>query len=267
PIGGAKLALDGYRTEGQVLDFTGETGADGTLTWTNAPNSSFALVASSSASGRQKVRLTAGQQEVTFRLREGMDREVVITGRLRDAKTGASVKPDWVGYQGGDRKGFEPVAEILEPGFRLAIPATQFRPGGMYPNYQLQVRAKGYSMVVSAWRDFDEGDWDAEFSLEPSTESIRTVLLPNGQPAGKTRLWIRPGMGNGWLYCAGPNLYFGDRLIKLETDADGKFELPNLPDDQPVVLTHSNGLLETSLATLKLDPVVRLQPWARVEGL
>src|SRR6185369_9969676 len=187
--------------------------------------------------------------------------------RLRDAKTGAPVKPDWVGYQDGDRKGFEPAAEILETGFRLAIPATQFRPGGMYPNYQLQVRAKGYSMVVSAWRDFDEGDWDAEFSLEPSTESIRTVLLPNGEPAGQAQVWARAENNNGNLFCNGPGRYYGDRLIKLRADAQGQFELPSVPDDQPVVFTHPDGFLDSSLAELKRSPLVRLQTWGRIEGV
>jgi hypothetical protein len=267
-VAGAKIGLDWYRTESQLLDFAGETGLDGILVWTNAPVSSFGLVASS-ASGRfqQKIRVVPGQQEATFRLREGMSQEVIINGHVRDAKTGAPVGLESVSYQTGPFDGFKDDGETFEGGFRLAIPATLFRPQGMYPSYHLQFCAHGYSLLVTPWRDFDEGDWEADFVMQPAIESSRTVLLPDGRAAAGARVWTRPDVSYGTLYCFYPNNYSDDRWIKLPVDDQGRFAVPTLPDDQPVVLAHPNGYLETSLAELKGNSIVRLQPWGKVEGV
>ncbi|MCX6927241.1 MAG: hypothetical protein NT154_29165, partial [Verrucomicrobia bacterium] len=64
PVEGARVSVDGYRSEGQILDFGGETDPHGILVWTNAPLSSFALVASSeSPKCQQKIRLTPAERE------------------------------------------------------------------------------------------------------------------------------------------------------------------------------------------------------------
>lgn len=265
-VAGAKVTVDSYRSENQVLDFAAETDANGWLVWTNAPASSFPLVASAlSINCRQKIRVAPTQQYVTFALREGMAEEVIITGRARDAKSGSPVKLQSVNYK-TDFNAFEPAEETPGPGFRLTISAKRFTPGGMYPRYRLQLRAEGYSTLVTPWRDFDEGDWDQEFALQPASESSATILLPNGQPAAKARGWIRADMNDGPLYCYMPNQFSDERWIRLRTDAEGKVVLPSIPDDQPVVFVHPGGCLETSFVELKHSPVARLQPWGRVEG-
>ncbi len=264
---GAKVTVDAYRTEGQVLDFAGEADQNGILIWTNAPMSSFALTASSpSRSCRQKIRVVPSQQEITFRLREGMTDEVVITGRARDAKTGAPVKIQSVSYK-TDFKGFELSEETRGREFRLTIPAKIFTSGGMYPSYQLQLAAEGYALLITDSRDFDEGDWDAEFVMQPASESSRTILQPDGEPAAGARVWIRANLNDGPLFCNQPNQYDGSRLLRLQTDVQGKFALPGLPEDQILVLTHPQGCLEISRAELERQSLVKLQPWGRVEGV
>lgn len=43
-------------------------------------------------------------------------------------------------------------------------------------------------------------------------------------------------------------------------------KLPPAPAGAPLIITHTNGLLETSLAALGQAREIKLQPWARVEG-
>ncbi len=267
-VAGAKVSVDSYRTESQALEFEGTTDRDGMLIWSNAPVSAFALVASSPViQCRQKIRLEPGQRDVTFKLREGLDREILVTGRVIDSKTRASVKLESVTYQTADQEGFVFEGDIVEPGFRLAVPVTKFRPGGFYPILQLQLRAKGYAILITPWRDFDEGDWEPEFALRPASESSRTILLADGKAASAARIWIPPDHNAGPLYLNQPDRYYGDRLIKKQADADGKFELPDFPEDLPVVITHSDGFLATSLAEIQHNPIVRLHVWGRVEGI
>src|SRR5581483_835433 len=139
PIKGAEVSVDGHRTEAQMLDFSGQTDASGALIWTNAPISSFALVATSASPRcRQKIRVTPSEREITFKLRKGMNEEVIVTGQVRDAKSGQALELESASYRAaGGFKGFEFAGDINNDGFRMAIPATRFTPGGMYPSYQI----------------------------------------------------------------------------------------------------------------------------------
>ena len=72
---------------------------------------------------------------------------------------------------------------------------------------------------------------------------------------------------DGTLFINRPDNYYGDRMIKAQADANGKFILPDVPDDQPVIFTDADGFLSTSVAEVKRNPNVRLQPWGRVTGI
>ena len=266
-IEGARVEVDTYRSEGQILDFSATTDREGRVTWTNAPVSSFALVARSPSSAlHQKIRLAPEQRDVTFRLRDGMDRELVVEGRVHDAKTGAAVPLDSVRYQTADLEGFRFDGKVGDSSFRLTVPATRFRPGGSYPCFQLLLEAKGYGTLITPWRDFDEGDWEPDFALQPASEAGVTVLLRNGQPADGARVWVWGEEAAGPLFCNAPNHFYSDRLIKARVAANGQFELPTVIDDCPIVFTHPDGFLETSTTEVKRTRVVHLQPWGRVEG-
>jgi beta-lactamase regulating signal transducer with metallopeptidase domain len=266
-IADAKVSSEFHGTEGQLLDFAGTTDPQGNLTWTNAPVSTFSLAAVSPTSAlRQQIHLTPNQREVTFRLRAGMDKGIIVNARVNDAKTGAPVKLESVKYQTADREGFKWDTEVSGSGFHLALPATQFRPG-MYPTFQLQLKAEGYATLATPWRDFDEGDWDASFVMEPAGTAGGTVMLPDGSPAAGARLWTRAEDTDGTLFINRPDAYYGDRMVKAQADANGKFILPDVPDDQPVIFTITNGFLSTSAGEVKRNPNVRLQPWGRVAGV
>lgn len=269
PIKGAQVSVDGYRTEAQMLDFSGQTDASGALIWTNAPVSSFALVATSTSPRcRQKIRVTPSEREITFNLRKGMNEEVIVTGQVRDAKSGQVLELESAHYRAaGGFKGFEFAGDIKNDGFRVAIPATRFTPGGMYPSYQIELQVKGYGLLVTPWRDFDEGDWQASFVMQPPTVSSRTILLPNGKPAANARVWTRADMNDGFLYYnQPPNGFSDDRLIRLRADANGRFNLPEIPDEEPLLIAHPDGFLETSRSEVNDKPVLRLQHWGSIKG-
>jgi beta-lactamase regulating signal transducer with metallopeptidase domain/peroxiredoxin len=268
PIAGARVATAGYKTEAQLLDFSGVTDDHGVLVWTNAPGSSFDLAAVLPGSGmRQRIGVARNQHAVTFHLRAGMDHEIIVTGRARDAKTGAPIKLASVAFQTADREGFPWAAETSDASFRLTIPATRFRPGGFYPSYQLQLKAPGYRTLTTPLRDFDEGDWDAEFEMPTADASQGIARLPDGRPAAEATLWVRTGENDGWLYLYGMDQSSSVHMVKEQADADGKFQVPEIPDDQPLVFTAPEGFLATTMAEVKQHPEVRLQSWGRVAGV
>jgi beta-lactamase regulating signal transducer with metallopeptidase domain len=307
PIAGARIDADEYRSEGYVLDFTGRTDADGVLMWSNAPISGFAVNATVPNSPlRQKIRVLSRQDEIRFRLREGMNAELVVGGIARDSQTGDPIKLDSYKFRTADREPFHGITEAqtratgsaligegtnaeaigmsqwvvdgqnklnqqwfwygTNSGFALPILETAFRPG-MYPSYQLELKAKGYETLVTSWRDYDEGDWIQDFTMDRLDLTKRTVVLPDGHPGGGVQVWARSAATDGFLFCNDANRYYGDRLIQKKTDPQGQIETISIPDDQPVMFTHPYGFLEMTGGEFKRSSKIQLEPWGEVRGV
>lgn len=267
-IAGAKVIAYPIHIEGQMLNFEGVTGTEGLLTWTNAPVSDFALLATApSGKVSQELLLTPQDGQAVFRLRNGMENEILIHGQAHDAKTGEPVKLESVSYQTGDQEGFRWQADIQDTGFELTIPQTRFRPQGMYPTFQLKLEAKGYRTLFTPWRDFVEGDWKADLAMQPAQTASGKVLLPDGSPAGGAQFWISLDPSGGEVICEAPNRYWGPHLIQMRADDEGNFTLPQLPEERAVLFAHPAGYLKTSMAEIGLHPEVHLRPWSSVQGI
>ncbi|HXJ60076.1 MAG TPA: M56 family metallopeptidase [Verrucomicrobiae bacterium] len=264
-VGGAKLGVEKYRSEAQALDFEATVDDNGAFIWSNAPVAPFALVAIGKLPFHEKMLITSEQRDVTFKLREGMDQEIIINGRVKNARTKAGVKLESVQYQTGDHEGFQWPGEVSEGGFQLKVPAARFRPGGSYPSFQLELRAKGYATLITPWRDFDLGDWDADFVMQPADDVRKVVLRPNGEPAARAKVWIQVNPYET-VFCNGPDRYAGDRLSKEQADDAGAFVLPSVPEDLALVVTHVDGFLATTYGEVGRAREVRLQPWGTVRG-
>jgi len=150
----------------------------------------------------------------------------------------------------------------------VAIPVSAFGPwGAAQGRYQWKLEANGYGTLILPWDVFISGDQEIGVALQPADVAGRTVLRPDGRPAAGAAIWFRPSGDYPILMMSPPYENRGEYLYKLETDASGRFNLPTLPEERPVVFTHPEGFLETSLADLAKNRPVQLQPWARVEGV
>ncbi len=270
PIVGAVLGLDGYRTEGQVLDFSGTTDANGWYLWTNAPVAHLALTvrATNHASFPlfgigQMVRRAPTNQLVISRLRAGMEHELIVHAKARDAASGMPVAVKTVSFQTGDREGLKIFAEPSAAEFDLKIPASRFRQG-MWPTYQLRLDAEGCESLVTPWRDLVEGDWDVEFAMQRG-RSGGTALLNNGKPAARAAIAI-PSRDLP-MYMYSPGQPPRDWATVVRADEDGHFEITHPGSDLPVLIMHEEGFLATTVDRLKGQPRLTLVPWGRVEGV
>ena len=271
PIAGAKIRV-GYKTEGQVLDLDAATDQDGIFIWSNAPHSSFALTACSPKAPafsnygfNQMIKVKPEQTEVTFRLREGMEKGLVVHGKARDAKTGAPVVVKAVDFQNADREGFSRLEEVDSSDFQLRIPVTKFRQG-MEAAFDLRLEADGYETLVTPWRNFLEGDWDTELVFVPGGSPGGTVLLPNGEPAAGAEVAVltREHLS---IYIYFPNRAPSDWTQVVRADENGRFQFRYPGGDWAVVLMHKGGFLATTADRFRTQPRISLEPWGRVEGI
>lgn len=268
PLRDVEFRIDSNRTEGQILDWTGKTDENGRVVWSNVPLQTVTAYASSAAlMASRKIKFAGGQPEQTIVLSKTAAQKIHLRVKAVDAETRAPVKIQSVAasYMGGGSP-FKPLTAPERGEFTGEIQRSDFQVG-MYPSYQLKLEADGYETLVTEYIDFDSGDQDLELVLRRSSgPGELTVFQPDGQPAAGAWLWTRAAPDDGSLFINAPNRYHGNRLTKEQADAQGRLKLPGAPADAPVVITYTNGFLESTMSELRRSGRVQLAAYGVVEG-
>src|SRR5207244_2340333 len=238
------------------------------LTWTTAPRGRMTRGAESPAvKVRSKFRLDAGQRDATVSLRKGMGAELFVRAKVRDAATGEPVRVESAGLQTADLEGFGTVETIGKSEFVLSVPASRFRQG-MYPSYQIQLQAVGYETLLTDWRDFDEGDWEVEFTMRKGDKPSGQLVLADGTPAAGAEITILTGEHSTLFMNLPGRVNPGQAYAwRTKADAQGRFAFAHPGGDRLVLITHEQGFLESSVNKLKGGKPIHLSPWGRVEGV
>lgn len=264
PAAGATLRLESYRNEGQLLDWSATTDTEGRVVWTNAPTAPFYFYAHNSQGAFRKFKATAdGQEHVLVLERSGGNATIHLKAVDAGTHTPIKIKTVYRELNGGN--GFKKIAEPDASEYQTELKEGDWMVG-MGTEYKFKVEAEGYEPVETEYTDLAEGDQQLELEMRPGGPVSGVALLPNGQPAEGARVWVRSSRNGVSLFCNQPGRYYGEQLAKTQVEADGKFQLPIVPEDPPVIFTHKDGVLETKVSELKKNPHVQLQPWGKVEG-
>ena len=91
------------------------------------------------------------------------------------------------------------------------------------------------------------------------------ALLPDGTSAANATIFVATDK-NASLTTFKPGDYYPRGMQETQADALGRFNLPAVPGDMPVILTHPKGLLVTTAADARKVSGLRLQAFGRIEG-
>lgn len=269
--GGLRRQMNPPATPPPQVVFGGETDAEGRAVWENAPEQELAFAfAKPGYQRRDDVFLRPGEQEHVIVLEPAL----TIAGTVSDAVTGKPIPnfriicgwPETFGSE--QRPRWSPI-DRHQPAFsggtfRHVIEEALI--GGIpNPGYIFKFEAEGYSPYVTRVFRPDEGEVEFAVKLQPAETITVTVLRPDGQPAAWCDVgFVSPGANLTLLPGGIERGYDGGSV--LTADAAGQFRLP--PDDAvtAVVAAHPEGFALVPRAVLEAEPVLRLQPWARVEG-
>ncbi len=259
------------------------TGADGRAECYVAPERSLIVSAEADGYGKsEEATMQPDGQEHEIVLSPAL-RNLTISGTVRDAATGRRIPrfrivtgrvgtasmggatnvtwgdrdTDWMSFEGGQFTNvFTGAGRNTDPDSALVF----------------KFEADGYAPFITRGVRPDEGEVPFDIRLRAAAATTVTVLLPDGRPAANADVGlVFPGAGlrlapggfaRSSLRSEWPSS--GDSL--LMADASGHFRLPDNAAVQQIVVAHPEGYAETTPAALTAEPVLRLQPWGRLEG-
>jgi len=254
------------------IHFNPKTGSDGRVVWEDAPDQEMPI--DFHATGFMHlwgVRIRPDGQEHVVTLPPAL----TVLGSVRD-ENGSPVPRFRIisGWPSGPAEG-DVVWSTLDR-FWLSFAGGEYTHTFEEPvvgvpvnrGYVLKFEADNFAPFVSRVIGAEEGEARVDVTLRSGAASAKvTVLLPNGRPANNvdvgfvspsSRLELVPG---GF---SRENVQSGSSLRR--TDAKGQFQFKADPSISRIIAAHPDGYAETAPEALAAEPVIRLQPWGRIEG-
>jgi RNA polymerase sigma factor (sigma-70 family) len=249
---------------------------EGRIVWTNAPRETCQIdIRSEEYLVEMAIPVTASESEQTIVL----VRPPLLRGRVTDARTGSPLSKFHIAL-GWEQRHFLTQKSNIEVSpidrFHLDFTNGVFRHElkerliigpDRTQGFMVQFEAEGYQKYVSRPIGYGEGEVILDVAMETAADIDVTVLDPSGRPAARAELGL-PRLGVTATLRAG-RLFMENRRAQdslFRADANGKLKLARDPDLDRIIVVHPSGFLDTRMALLEGDPVIRLQPWGRIAG-
>lgn len=275
PVEGARVSFGGFADmnygffQGRTLSWSTNTDAGGEFTWNSAPRQVVRLDVSKS--GYMALLWATVPVDATNELTFLLANPLRIKGMVTDEETGEpiaqfKITPGWpdsgtsrVQLEKGGARNF--TAGHYEMNFDrpIVISPTPF-------DFVFRVSADGYAPALSRPFKPDEGEVTFDVKLKKAPMLIGQVKTVDGKPLAGVTV-VLAGVSD-YLQLNGTQLrnQRGDG-DSLQTDADGRFRLPPQSGDFTLLAAADEGFAAVPGDHFTNNPVLTLQPWARVEGV
>jgi uncharacterized GH25 family protein len=266
PAPKARIFFQRWRGQFSYFEFdhtTQYTDKDGTWVWHEAPLDEFrADICPPTEAGMQLVRepLIAREKEYVFRLPAAL----VVTGKVVDTVTKEPIRSFRV--VPGARFGESQMYWSQRDGFNVTDGRYQVRESRVEQALLLRIEADGYEAAISRDIKNTEGNVTVDFELKRGKNVLAKVVTPNLQPAKGAVVAL--GIAGSQIMVKNGEFDAGStHCERTTTDENGRFHFAAQDKDFLLIITHPTGY-----AQIKASPdwetmkIIRLEPWARVEG-
>lgn len=251
------------RTDYFEFDHVNQYASDqGVWEWHEAPLDEFqADICPPGGMQLPRQPLIAREQEYVFRVPDPL----VVSGKVIDANTGEPIKEFRV--VPGRRQGAgDNLFWNREDGFAGANGRYELRESRGETAHLIRIEAEGYRAAVSRDIRNDEGSITIDFALVKGKDVVAKVVTPRNAAAVGAKIAL--GIVGSQIHVRNGEVSdiqtYASRTV---SGADGRFHFPAQDGNFELVITHPEGF-----ALIKSGPdwsarIVRLEPWARVEGI
>lgn len=174
PLSGVHFRIVQYRSGEQLVDWDGETNAEGRITWSDAPEMpvTYAIIAQDYLV--RTAQFSADGTEHLVRLKKGKGDQITFALKVIDAKTSQPLEQfDVLRRTSGSYELWG--APGSQGAFAAELPLSLFRKGSG-ESYRVQVRAPGYGAWTSDRLEFSDGDQLLTAKLEKGISSTNTGI-------------------------------------------------------------------------------------------
>ena len=196
---------------------------------------------------------------------------LTLQGTVTDAETGEpipkfKITPGWLDGNGGVRLQKLDAKSGAAGHYEVHFDNPVISSPTPY-DFVFQILSPGYAPVKSRSVKINEGvvTWDVKLKKTPNI--IGLVKTADGKATAGVKV-LPAALRREFLQLNGTVLRSQSQDSEiLETDADGRFELPPQDGDFMLVAASDAGFAMVSGTNFINTPVVTLQPWGRVEGI
>ncbi|QEH38048.1 ECF RNA polymerase sigma factor SigE [Aquisphaera giovannonii] len=267
PIPRTRIFFQRWRGAYQYFEFDGVNqyaDASGEWRWDEAPLDEFAAdicPPDGTQLPEQPIPARDAAKVVTFRLPPTL----VLTGRVVDAETKQPIRSFRV-VPGGRWEANNQLSWSEGEAFPASDGRFEYRPSRPESVTLVRVEADGYASVVSRDVRREEGSVTLRFELSRARGLVGKVLTPKNQAAAGARIAV--GVEGSQISIR--NGAFDEQSTyckRASADDVGRFSLPAQAGDFQLIILHPEGFAcINSPATWETVRLIRLEPWARLEG-
>jgi RNA polymerase sigma factor (sigma-70 family) len=234
---------------------------EGVWVWHEAPLDEFkADICPPGGMQLPEQPLIARREEYVFRTTGPL----VISGKVVDAVTKEPIKQFRV--VPGIRSSGTHMNWVPREAFTATDGRYRVRQTRGYLAHMIRIEADGYRSAVSRDIGSTEGDVSIDFELARAQDVAAKVVGPGLFPAAGAKV----ALGIAGSQISIMNGEIDERstfATRTEADASGLFHLPAQDKDFHLIITHPSGFAHvTSTPEWELTRIIRLEPWAKVDG-
>jgi protocatechuate 3,4-dioxygenase beta subunit len=264
PAPNATVFIQAWRGDFDYFQFDRaprEADVDGVWEWHEAPPGDLsASISRPNGMTLNNRPLSAQKEEYVFRVPPAL----VISGKVVDAETKQPIKT-FRAVRGTRWTEQQQVYWDTNNKVVGAEGAYHMRETWETSAYLVRIEADGYLHGVSRSIKSDEGKVEVDFELLKGKDVVATVLTPEGVPAGGAKVAVIGGNVAAVINQGEIDIKGGRRDIQ-EADATGRFRVATKNDEFWLVVTHQSGFAELTGLPNSNPRVIKLAPWARIEG-
>ncbi|MEM6364311.1 MAG: carboxypeptidase-like regulatory domain-containing protein [Planctomycetota bacterium] len=268
PIADASIKVERWKkmeslvNGGQCVLFDGcgiaNTNNEGRTVWRSAPDEMVRLLVRKNGFCSTRIEVLPSESEQLIRLHPILQ----VTGRIMDAESGETIAARMV-----------PVSNYISRPDDPIVQRSQIRPtDGTFDyrkslwddgiNLVLQFEAPGYRPCRIGPFNQADGTVKHDVRLHRAPSFHGQIVDPSNQPVQGANVSFATKdtslIVHDWTYRRGGS--------STRTDEHGEFAFDPTLNPPVIIATHETGYAETSLGLDEQPGVIRLQPWARVEG-